>query len=287
MIELKNGVLTAKFSEIGAELKSLMMDGKEYIWPGHPDIWKSSCPLLFPVCGNMKEGKYTYKGKEYPMTRHGIVRTREFAVESLSDTRVVFLHKSDEETRTMYPFDYELRVVYTLLERSLQIGYMVKNLTGDTMYFSIGSHEGYLTPEGVEDYDVLFPQKETLDSYVLSGPLLTDVKVPIIKNQNYLPIYEKYFMLDTLIFKDIQSDMCILRNRKTGRAIRVEFPDAQNLMIWHKPGAPFLCLEPWNGTGDRVDSNGKLEEKEGIIPLPTGEEYHNTHTITLLGEDNT
>lgn len=282
MIQLQNEYLTAKFNEIGAELKSLMMDGREYIWPGHPEIWKSSCPVLFPVCGGMKDNKYTYKGKEYPMTRHGFVRTRPFTVESLSDTRVVFLNKSDAETKAMYPFDYELRLSYTLQEKSVQIEYFVKNLTEDTMYFSIGSHEGYLTPGGVEDYDVIFPQKETLNTYVLSGTILSNETMPILKEQAVLPIYEKYFMIDTLVFKDLQSKSATLRNRKTGRAIRVDFPDAENFMIWHNPGAPYLCLEPWNGVADIVGSSYAIEEKEGIRTLAAGETYHNTHTITIV-----
>lgn len=282
MIQLQNEYLTANFNEIGAELKSLMMDGREYIWPGHPEIWKSSCPVLFPVCGGMKDNKYTYKGKEYPMTRHGFVRTRPFTVESLSDTRVVFLNKSDAETKAMYPFDYELRLSYTLQEKSVQIEYFVKNLTEETMYFSIGSHEGYLTPGGVEDYDVIFPQKETLNTYVLSGTILSNETMPILKEQAVLPIYEKYFMIDTLVFKDLQSKSATLRNRKTGRAIRVDFPDAENFMIWHNPGAPYLCLEPWNGVADIVGSSYAIEEKEGIRTLSAGETYHNTHTITIV-----
>lgn len=281
MIELKNEYLTAKFNELGAELKSLVMDGKEYIWPGHPEIWKSSCPLLFPVCGGLKENKYTYKGKEYSMNRHGFARTSVFTVESVSDTRVAFLHKSDEETKKIYPFDYELRVQYTLEERSVKIEYLVKNMGSETMYFSIGSHEGYFTPEGVEDYDVLFPQKETLDSFVLCGTILSNEKMPIIKEQSCLPIYEKYFMIDTLVFKDLQSRSATLRNRKTGRAIRVDFPDSKYFMIWHKPGAPFLCLEPWDGVADVLGSSFAIEEKEGICALPAGETYHNTHTITI------
>ena len=284
MIELKNEYLTAKFNELGAELKSLTMGGKEYIWPGHPDIWKSSCPVLFPVCGGLKEDKYIYKGKAYPMTRHGFARTRLFQVESQTNTKVVFLDKADEKTKAVYPFDFELRLIYTLKERSLQIEYEVKNNSAETMYFSIGSHEGYFTPEGVEDYDVIFPQKETLNTYVLCGTILSNETMPILRDQNILPIYEKYFMIDTLIFKNIQSHSATLRNRKTGRAIRVDFPDAENFMIWHKPGAPYLCLEPWNGIADILGSSFAIEEKEGIQTLPAGQTYHNTHTITILGD---
>ena len=282
MITISNDYLTATFRELGAELKSLRMDGKEYIWPGDPAIWKSSCPVLFPVCGNLKDNTYTYQGKKYTMSRHGFARDRVFQVESQRADQVVFLLESDEQTRAVYPFEFSLRLRYTLEGKSLKIEYLVENKGQNTMYFSIGSHEGYFTPEGVEDYDVVFDQKETLQSYVLCGPVLSDEKVPLITDQNYLPIYEKYFMLDTLVFKDLRSRSATLRNRKTGRAIRVDFPDSPYFMIWHKPGAPFLCLEPWAGLADSLHGGYAIEEKEGIRTLPTGETYHNTHTITIL-----
>ena len=284
MITIRNERLTAQIHELGAELKSLVMDGKEYIWGGHPDIWKSSCPLLFPICGGLKDNRYTYKGKEYAMPRHGFGRTKVFTVERVTEDSAVFLLTADDETRAMYPFEFELRVLYTLKERSVEISYQVKNLGEETMYFSIGSHEGYFTPEGVEDYDIWFPEEETLDTYVLCGPLLSENCLPIIKKQKCLPIYEKYFMIDTLVFKNLKSRSALLRNRKTGRGIRVDFPDAKYFMVWHKPGAPFLCLEPWNGVADSVDADGAIETKEGIMTLAPAEEYRNTHSITIQNE---
>lgn len=91
MITISNEYLTATFQELGAELKSLRMEGKEYIWPGDPEIWKGSCPLLFPICGGLKEDQYTYQGKEYHLPRHGVARTRTFRVESQRADQVVFL----------------------------------------------------------------------------------------------------------------------------------------------------------------------------------------------------
>ena len=284
MITIQNDRLTVQINELGAEVKSLVMDGAEYIWPGHPDIWKSSCPLMFPICGGLREDKYTYQGQEYSMPRHGFGRTKVFTVESVTPDSAVFLLKASEETKAVYPFNFELRVRYTLKAQSLEIGYEVKNLGTDTMYFSIGSHEGYFTPEGIEDYDIWFDQPETLNSYVLCGTLLSDNQIPVIKEQKCLPLYEKYFMIDTLVFKDLKSRSALLRNRKTGRAIRVDFPDAKYFMVWHKPGAPYLCMEPWNGVADPVDSDFAIETKEGIMTLGAGETYCNTHTITIPSE---
>ncbi len=282
MITIKNEYLTASINELGAELRSLICEDNEYIWEGKPEVWPGACPLMFPICGGLKDDKYILDGKEYTLEKHGYIRFKTFYVESKTDSSVVFLHKSDDETKQKFPFDYELRVFYTLIDKTLKIDYSVINKTNKTMYFNIGSHEGYATPEGIEDYDVLFPQNETLNAYVLYGNLLSNQQLPIIKDQNYLPLYDKYFTVDALVFKDLKSKSATLRNRKTGKAIRVDFPDAKYFLLWHKPNSPYMCVEPWNGVQDIVGSSYDIQTKEGITVLPGNEEFKYTHSITIL-----
>lgn len=282
MVTIKNEYITAKINELGAELKSLVFGETEYIWEGRSEVWAGSCPLLFPICSGLKEDKYTFNGKEYTLQKHGYARFKTFEVESMTDSSVVFLHKSDIDTKQSFPFDYELRVIYTLAEKTLKIDYAVKNLTDGTMYFSIGSHEGYYTPEGIEDYDVIFPQNETLNAYVLYGNLLSNQQLPIIKDSNVLPLYDKYFTIDALVFKDLKSKSATLRNRKTGKAVRVDFPDDKYFLLWHKPNSPYICLEPWSGISDIVGSSYDITEKEGIIPLEGKSEYNHTHSVTII-----
>lgn len=278
----KNEFLSASFNEIGAELKSLVYNEVEYIWEGRKEVWNASCPLLFPICGGLKEDRYILNGREYTLQKHGFARFKKFEVENKTDVSVTFLNKSDPQTKESFPFNYELMVTYTLTDKSLAIDYSVKNLSDNTMYFNIGSHEGYYTPEGVEDYDIIFPQNETLDAYVLYGNLISNQKLPIIKDSNVLPLYDKYFTVDALVFKDLKSRSAILRNRKTGKAVRVDFPDDKYFLLWHKPGSPYICLEPWNGISDFVDSNYDITIKEGITALDGGEVYKNSHTINIV-----
>ena len=282
MITLKNESLTVAINELGAELKSVLCDGTEYLWNGDPAFWSGTAPMMFPICGTLKEDRYTYEGKEYHLNKHGFARNTLFAVESLEADRVVFLHTSDEKTKQCYPFDYELRVRFTLQGRAIEIGYEVTNKSGKTMYFNVGSHEAYATPEGIEAYDVIFPESQTLYTSALQGPLMTDALIPILKDASVLPLCERYFEMDTLVFKSIKSRSATLRNRKNGRAIRVDFPDADHLLIWHKQGAPYICLEPWNGLPDFVGTSFALCEKEGITALEKDGVYRNTHTVTLL-----
>ena len=120
MIVIKNEFITAKFNEIGAELKSLKCDDYEYIWGGREDSWNRSCPILFPICGGLNDDKYVFCGKEYTLSKHGFLRDKSFEIEQITDDSVIFLSKSDADTKRRFPFDYELRVVYKLIGKSLK-----------------------------------------------------------------------------------------------------------------------------------------------------------------------
>lgn len=282
MLTLQNDRVKVKINELGAELKSMVCDGKEYIWQSCKEIWNSSSPLLFPICGGLKDDKYTYNGKEYVMPKHGFGSMVSFVAEYADDKKVVLVHKSNDKTKLCYPFDYELRITYELKNTALSVSYRVDNKSKGAMYFSIGAHEGYYTPEGIENYDVVFPQSETLNSYVLYGNLLSDQLLPIIKDSNVLPLYEKYFTVDALVFKELKSKSAILRSRTGTRAVKIDFDFAPYFLIWHKQNAPYICLEPWDGIQDIVGSDYDITKKEGIIKLDRGQTYNAVHTITVL-----
>ncbi len=281
MIYLSNGIISAEISEIGAEIKSLKKSGTEYMWSGDAAVWGNTAPVLFPIIGFMKNGKYTLDGEEYKMTKHGILRGETFALESSDGISATLLYRENAKTLKLYPFAFEFRVIFTLDGSSLKVEYNVKNLNDGEMYFSVGAHEAYATPEGVEDYDLIFPCKEDLDSYLLTDGLLEHKTLNVGKDTEYLPIYEKYFALDTLVFKHLASKEVTMRNRKTCRTVKVEYPDCDYLAIWHKPNAGYLCIEPWAGLPDNADTAGDIKTKEGIITLAAHKEYSNTHIISI------
>jgi len=282
MIYLKNGDAKARISETGAELKSFNYKNIEYIWQGDKNVWKGSAPLLFPICGGLIDDKYILNGKTYNLQKHGYARFCDFTVESVSKISATFLLKSNDESKTHFPFDYELRVTFRLNEKNISVEYNVKNLTDKTMYFSIGAHDGYACTGGIEDYDVIFPQKETLNSYILNGNLLEHNTVPIIENSDRIALDYKYFAVDALVFKDLKSRSATLKNRNTGRAVKVEFHDCDYFLLWTIPGANYICMEPWCGVQDSVDSNKDITKKEGILTLEGGNTFSCTHSISVV-----
>ena len=143
-IELKNDTLTAIFDTHGAELKSLVKDGREYMWNADPAYWNRTSPILFPFVGAVKNDVYRYNGYEYPMGQHGFARDREFEIAGQTEASVSFRLNSDAESRKIYPFEFELTIIYALNKNELNTTWIVKNQDNKTLYFSIGAHPAFL-----------------------------------------------------------------------------------------------------------------------------------------------
>ncbi len=278
---LSNGTVEAVFSTKGAELLSAKKNGNEKIWIGDPDVWGFHAPILFPICGGLKDGKYIYENREYTLGKHGYARFSEFEVESKSDTELVFLNRFDSETLEHFPFRYEFRVVYTLNGAELKVEYKVKNLDDSPMYYSVGAHEAYYCPEGIEEYSIIFDKPEDLDRSILTGNLLEYDVENIGKNVCELPLKYEYFAVDALVFLNLKSRKVVLKNRKTGDETGLDFEGHDYFLLWTKPGAKYICMEPWCGCPDFVDSSYDFKSKRGIIELNGKEEKTRTHTIAF------
>ena len=281
-LKISNGIITAVISTRGAELKSVVKNGCEIIWEGKSDVWAGQAPLLFPICGGLKDDKFVFEGKEYTLQKHGFARTTEFEIESATDTSATFLLKSNEETKTVFPFDYELRVTYTLVDNKIEVGYSVKNAGSGDMYFSIGSHEGYACPGGIEEYSLVFDEEESFTCNVLNGNLL-EYNTYSVGEGRELPLKYDFFAIDALTFLNLKSRGVDLVHRATGKRLRVEFDGFDYLFVWTKPKAyaNYICIEPWCGIPDFVDSDFDFTKKRGIVRLEANGEKVFKHSIIL------
>lgn len=281
MVILDNGILHVEIAEIGAEIRRVTKDGEERFYDGNPDFWTGVAPILFPVCGGLKDCKYTFGGETYEIEKHGFARHSLFEVEWATATEAVFSLKESEETLKAFPWSFEFRVKYTLSGSSIRVEYDIFNTDSKTMYVSVGAHEAYACPEGVEDYDIIFEKKETLNAHRLSDCGISRQRDIMLKDSDTLPLYDKYFEIDALIFTDHKSRFVTLRNRKTGKETSVSFPDCNYLLIWTKPSAPYVCIEPWAGFPSYTDEDYDITKKEGMNKLDSGAHYINTHTVYL------
>lgn len=279
---IQNSNLTAQIKLLGAELCSLENNNSiEYIWDGNPDFWGKHSPILFPIVGTLKNNSYQYDGKEYCLSRHGFARDMVFELIDKKENSATFSIQSSDNIRNRYPFNFELQIKYTLENSSLSIGYKVVNKTASQMPFSIGAHPAFALSGNFEDYSLQFEIEEPLEYNLLQNDLISNETKMLDSPNNLVGLKYELFENDALIFKSLQSKhLTILKNQTP--LIRVRYPKFPHLGIWTKMNAPFLCIEPWFGYSDSVESTGNLMEKEGIQIIESGQIFEAAFSIEIL-----
>jgi galactose mutarotase-like enzyme len=282
-ITISNQQLTATINPKGAELNSLKSStNTEYIWEGNPKYWGKYSPVLFPIVGTLKNNSYLYNGQVHALSRHGFARDNDFNVKIKTEDSVTFSLTSNDDTRRVYPFDFELELTYRLKENTLHLEYAVTNKNTSVMPFSIGAHPAFALPGNFESYSLRFEKDDPLESVQLIDDLLSDKTTVLPTENGVLPLLYNLFENDALIFKSLQSkSVSIVKNGQD--YLKVDYADFPHLGIWTKEGAPFLCIEPWQGYSDSPDTRGNLVEKEGVILLQANSKYTAGFTIEILG----
>ncbi|WP_281234193.1 aldose 1-epimerase family protein [Flavobacterium gelatinilyticum] len=279
---ISNSRLKASIKNAGAELFSLSdTQNKEYIWEGNPDFWGKHSPVLFPIVGTLKNNTYTVNGKEYQLPRHGFARDMEFQLIEKSGNSAVFSLESNEETLKKYPFEFELQLIYTLENTSLNIEYIVINKGDSKMPFSIGAHPAIALPGNFENYAFKFEKSEALKYNLLENDLISNKTQSLQTTEGLVPLNYKLFENDALVFKTLESNsLTILQNQKP--YVQVDFEDFPSLGIWTKDQAPFVCIEPWFGYSDTAENSGDLFQKEGILILEAEQSFHSQFSIKIV-----
>ena len=62
----------------------------------------------------------------------------------------------------------------------------------------------------------------------------------------------------------------------------MDFRSFPVIAFWTKPGAPFLCMEPWHGCAAYTGETGRFQDKPHALTLAPGERKELTYTFTLL-----
>ena len=282
IITLSNDVISAQINTLGAELCSLKnANNRESIWEGNPTYWGKHSPVLFPIVGTLKNNTYNHNNKEYQLTRHGFARDMEFELVGKTSSSASFSIHSNSTTLANYPFQFELQIQYIIVHSTLEITYTVINKDTTAIPFSIGAHPAFALPGNFENYSLEFEKEEPLEYTLLDNDLVSTQTETIATISNSIPLTYKLFERDALIFKKLQSNSLTILDKEKP-LLKVNFEDFPNLGIWTKVGAPFICIEPWFGYSDTIESNGNLFEKEGVIVLEANDTFQTKFSLEIL-----
>ena len=288
-VKLENEFLCVEIAEMGAEVTRIYdkTEDNEILWEGNPVYWKRHSPVLFPNVGKTYKNRVLINGTQYPTSQHGFARDNVFTCIEAANEKASFMFRSSEETKEVYPFDFELHINYKLNKKELTVEWQVKNCGDETMYFTIGGHPAFrfAKPEETKaDYVLKIPGKEKLE-YVLidisCGCANIDEVHTLQLNEETYPLSDELFAKDALVVDNGQIEEAWLCHKDGTPYVGVRSAGFPNYGIWSVEGAPFVCLEPWMGRCDNVGFNAELSEKPNVNKVEAGEKFIKDYTIVV------
>lgn len=288
-IELENNDLKIMIRSKGAELRLLQekKDGTDYLWNGDPSWWKYCSPILFPIVGKVKNGKYKVDGKVYELPQHGLGRISEFELVNKTTDSVSFKLRYSDETLKVYPYKFELTVSYVLTGKSVNVTWRVDNLDDREINFSIGAHPALRCPivagECFSDCYLDFHGEEHCENMKTDADVLFLHEREKALDSDKMNLSYDIFKDGVHVFDNLKTGSITLRSTKSKKAITLSAPSYPYMGIWspEKGGAPFVCVEPWYGHADYADFDGEFKDKEGVIALEKGKSFKTGYTLTI------
>lgn len=281
-------MLKIQTKKSGAELTSIKYNGKEMLFQGAKVLdsngnvyWKRQAPILFPIVGQLKNSQTQIEDKIYEMSQHGFARDMDFEEISKTENKHHYMLKYNEGTLKKYPYKFELHVIYEIIGDTLTVTYKVKNIDDKTIYFGLGGHPAFNCDYSNGEYEIVFSENEDKIVFLkLKNGLIDTEKAQNILQDNKICLKEDTFDNDAVIMKNLKSNKVILQNHETNQKIlELDFTGFPYLALWSKKGAPFVCIEPWQNTADRIDSTQIYKDKENIIELPQDKEFECKYSI--------
>lgn len=271
---IENEFLKVSVKSFGCELTSILSKETDYefMWQGNPEIWSGQSPILFPIIGRLIDDKYTLNGTEYTLEKHGFARRLEWDFIGSEGASMSFSLKENEDTLKMYPFTFEVIVTFTIEGKTLKVEHKVINNNDGTMYFSLGAHPAFNCEIG-DKLTFNVEEQFVTEKIDLVRSLRLPEKVAVEQDGSTITITNDIFNEDALILSNFKSEYVTLHSDNNSRKIKFTLGGAPYLGIWAKPGAPYVCIEPWCGVNDSTEKKADFSQKDAIVALKKDETF--------------
>lgn len=209
---------------------------------------RGGIPILFPVCGRIENKEYVLNEKKYIMPNHGLARINKWEVVETGSKDCAFIKlsfKSDDNTKKSYPFDFEIIYTYILKEGKLSIEQEYKNFTEEEMPFYAGFHP-------------YFKSNLKKLKYGIDATKYLDENDGLVKEFN--GTIDLQGLVESPIFLDSIERKTIFKPCKDEKELLLTYGDIfKYVVIWSVDGKDFVCVEPWMGIYNSLNTGKDLK----------------------------
>ena len=286
LARIESDDLAVEVSSLGAEMQSITSrDGRSWLWNGDPAFWAGRSPILFPIVGKAPDNKVLVEGRAYEMQQHGLARRSEFRLVEAGASSCLHELAASETSRAAYPFDFRLRVRHSVKGPCLTVKAEVTSSGNQPLPFGLGFHPAFVWPlpgaEGREHFieldNAAEPGLSRLEGGLRRPGFLAS---PFAKGR--LVLEHCYFEDDAMIFPE-GAGARLSYMAEGGPKLHFTFENLPNLALWTKPGAPFLCIEPWHGTAPEIGASAEIAARPYALSLAPGASTKFAFSVTIGG----
>ncbi len=299
LYRLENDYLRLDISPQASEWHTLIdkRTGIDYAYKGDPAWWTGRNPTLFPFVGKLNGGKFTYQSQDYPHSNHGFARTSTFSVINAAPdhSSIQLAFQDSDDTRRIYPFHFTLTNSYAITANRLQVTTNVCNQGDRPLPCTLGAHPAFAlhldTGTSLGDYQLIFDGQQEFTKRRLMNPDGSWQKEfvtwdpPRLSDQTdgrtHISLDEHMFDQDVVALWDLQSASVTLQGKNPAERVKLHRGNSKILGIWAKPGAPFICLEPWLGYGDLEGWSGEIMTRPETAIVQPGQNYTLTYSLEI------
>ncbi|GLC32106.1 aldose epimerase [Clostridium omnivorum] len=256
--------------ERGGIIIAYGVNGKEMLYLDSDTFYdekaniRGGIPILFPICGQLANGCYEFNGKSYTMKNHGVARISKWIVVNKEDrdqASITIKLESNEETREMYPFDFELIFTYILKDGKLQILQQYKNNSDVKMPIYAGFHPYFYA----ENKNVNYRTDAT--KYIdLNDNKIKDFKGAIDLSK----------MKESAVFINAKKRSISFRIEELNSNIDMQYGEEfKYVVLWSVENKNFVCVEPW------MAMTNSFNTKQDIYFIESGEKVNTYLDITV------
>ena len=213
---------------------------------------RGGVPILFPSPGKLAGDHWQHSGRSGALGQHGFARSLPWEVVAQGPAEAALRLGSSAETRASYPWEFRLDYRFALRTEGagavLRIEQQVHNPGSEPLPFGCGFHPYFFVPQAEKAGARIVTRATRAFDNAAKREVSINGAIDLTAAEVDLHLEDHGQSSATLALAD-------------GALIEVSgSPELQRWVVWTLAGKDFVCLEPWSGPANGLNTGAGLLE---------------------------